>query len=315
MRWIIVFAAFFMAALPVRAMGAEPVASIPYRLDFNGWYTVDVEINGSGPYKFIVDTGATLTAVFESIPISQDFAPANQPDRRVLGIIGAQTLPSVTIGDLKIAGLEMNDHVSVVIPDWDTPGDKPHGILGLDFLTRYTVLFDAERMLIELYSPDNPPTDIMAEMSRTRMRHNTFNRGYGGLYTITLNIAGRRIHSIVDLGADGTILNYRAMRRLLGGVYIAPGRLTGTSTGSKLRDVFGDETRALSILAGPTKIGNARWGRMTFIVFNAGIFKELGVTKLGYGLLGADLLRDRNFIFDFANERFYITHRAVIPGV
>ena len=312
MRWVAIFTVLIVATISARAAAAEPIASIPYRLDYNGWYTVDVTINGQGPYQFIVDTGATLTAVYENTASTQTFSAANVSEKRVLGIVGAQDLPAANLGDIEAGGIHLRDHVGVIIPDWDSPGPKPHGILGLDFLSRYIVLFDAERQRIEFFDNNNPPAEEMAEMTRTALRYSTFNRDYGGLYTITLSVANRKIPCIVDLGADGTLLNYRAMRRLMGGIYVDPRRETGTTTGSKIRDVFGDEAAAMTISAGPIKINGARWGRRTLTIYNVGIFEALGVRRKAYGLLGADLVQDRNFIFDFANERFYITHRAVI---
>ncbi len=311
MRWVSIFAILIITAISARAVAAEPIASIPYRLDFNGWYTVDVTINGQGPYQFIVDTGATLTALYENAAATQSFETAAVPEKSVLGIVGAQSLPAISLGDIGVGGEVLPDHIGVIIPDWDRDGPKPHGILGLDFLSRYVVLFDAERQRMELFHANNPPTERFQGMARTTLRFNTFNRDYGGLYTVNTSIANRRIPCIVDLGADGTMLNYRAMRRLMGGMYINPNRATGSTTGSKIRDVFGDEAAALTINAGPIRIGNARWKRRTLTVFNAGIFEALGVMRKGYCLLGADLLQDRNLIFDFGNERFYISNRAV----
>ncbi len=314
MRKITVSIVFVMTVLFARAAAAEPIASIPYRIDYNGWFTVDVTVNGAGPYPFIVDTGATLTAVFNHLTASQNFEPADVPEKRVLGIIGAQDLPAIRIGDLDVGGIGLVDHIGVIIPDWDKPGEKPDGVLGLDFLSRYTVLFNAQTRQIEFYDPGNPPTEDMSEMTRTGLRYSTFNRDYGGLYTINVSIANRSIPFIVDLGADGTLINYRTMRRLMGGIYVDPRRETGSTTGSKIRDVFGDEESARTIEAGPIRINGARWPRRTLIVYNAGIFAELGLLRRSYGLLGADLLRDRSFIFDFANERFYVTRRAVVDA-
>lgn len=302
------------SVLSGRAYAAEPLASIPYRLDYNGWYTVDLTINGQGPYQFIVDTGATLTAVFENITDEQAFAPAEEGEKRVLGIVGAQALPAVTIGEIDVGGLKMVNHTGVVIPDWEGDGPKPKGVLGLDFLARYTVFFDATRRVIEFYDPANLPEEHLSVMTSARMRYSTFNRDYGGLYTLTVSMSGRRVPCIVDLGADGTLINYSAMRRLLGGLYVDPPRATGTSTGSRIRDVFGDEARARSIEVRPIRIGGARWGRKTLVVYNAGIFQALGIHRKSYGLLGADILRDRSFVFDFADRRFYVSRRPVVDA-
>ena len=314
MRLMTVVALFFITICTATSHAATPVATIPYNVEFNGWYTVDVEINNKGPYKFIVDTGATLTAVYESMTHSQSFPLSGEAPRHVLGIVGAQTLPSVMIGDLNIGGVKMNNHIGVVISDWSNDKNKPDGVLGLDFLTQYTVLFNAKTKQIELYDPIHPPTDIMKKMSRTRLKLNTFNRDYGSLYTITLQVGGRKIPCILDLGADGTIINYRAMRSLMGGVYVGNSRTAGSTTGSKIKDVFGDESVVRSIIAGPIKIGNAYWGRQQLIIYNAGIFRELGLIRKSHGLLGADLFKNRNFILDFKNERFYVSRKAVKAG-
>ena len=311
MRWVAIIITLIIMTISARAAAAEPIASVPYRLDYGGWYTVDVTINGQGPYQFIVDTGATLTALYANAATTQTFPVAEIGEKRVLGIVGAQELPAVNLGNIELGGLYLRDHVGVIIADWDREGPRPHGILGLDFLSRYVVMFDAERQRIDFYQANNAPTERFAGMARTRLRYNTFNRDYGGLYTVTTNIANRRIPCIVDLGADGTMLNYRAMRRLLGGMYINPNRATGSTTGSKIRDVFGDEAAALTMVAGPIRIGSARWKRRTLVVYNAGIFEALGVLRKGYCLLGADLLQDRNLIFDFGNQQLYISNRTV----
>lgn len=312
MRWVAIITVLIITTISARAIAAEPIASIPYRLDYNGWYTVDVSIDGQGPYQFVVDTGATLTALFENAATTQNFPAADVAEKRVLGIVGAQNLPAVILGDIEVGGVYLRDHIGVIIPDWDRDGPKPHGVLGLDFLSRFVVLFDAERQRMEFFQANNAPTERFSGMASTRLRYNTFNRDYGGLYTVMTNISNRRIPCIVDLGADGTMLNYRAMRRLMGGMYINPNRATGSTTGSKIRDVFGDEAVALTINAGPIRIGSARWKRRTLVVFNAGIFEALGVLRKGYCLLGADLLQNRNLIFDFGNEQLYISNKAVI---
>lgn len=307
LRVFAALAALLFVFTAARAQAAEPLASVPYRIAFNGWYAVDVTVNGEGPYSFIVDTGATLTAVFENITFYQSFAPADGAERRVLGVTGAQNLPAALIGDIDVGGLHLKNHIGVIIPNWEGPGPKPYGVLGLDFLSRYIVFFNTAEKRIEFYDPNNPPTDIMRDMTRTRLRYSKFNQQERGLYNITLKIAGRRIPCIFDLGAVGTMINYRAMRRLLGGVYIDAPRATGVTTGSKIRDVFGDEDIARAFRAGPIKVGRATWGTRVLIVYNAGIFQDLGLYNKSYGLLGSDLLRDRNFIIDFADERFYVT--------
>ena len=80
---------------------------------------------------------------------------------------------------------------------------------------------------------------------------------------MTATVDRRRIPFILDLGAAGTIINYNAMRRLLGGIYIDAPRGSAAATGSKIRDIFGDQSIARSSRITSIRMGGARGGRRT----------------------------------------------------
>lgn len=294
------------AALAYPMNGARPVAEIPYRIDYEGWVTIDITVNGKGPYAFIIDSGATITAVFENLAVEQTFSPADRPPIRVLGLAAAKNLPAYFIGDINIGGRTLTDQIGVILPDWAPPRQPPQGVVGLDFLTQYTVLIDADARVIRLYDKARAPDGRGRGWSSTAMVADDFRQDGGALYRIATNMQGRRIPCIIDLGASGTLLNYSALRQLLSGVYFNESKDTGFSTGSRLHDIFDNTKVARLVHVRRISIASARWRNQLFTVFDAPIFEELGVSRKPFCLVGSDLMLTRSFIFDFARERLYI---------
>ncbi len=292
------------------AHAADPVAEFPYRIDYEGWVTVSAMVNGKGPYDFVLDSGATITATFQNLADQQAFTPADRAPIRILGLAGSETLPAIIVGDLTIGGQRMDNHVGVILPDWRDSRQTPGGVLGLDFLTRYTVLFDADKRMIRLYNRRAPVIDLPRGWSNTRMKAVNFGSGAGTLYRVTVDMHGRRIPCIIDLGASGTLINYRALRKMLTGFYINQPSQTGFSTGSRLRDIFDNIEIARLVQVRTLKIAGSKWRKPILTVFDAKIFEELGVDKAPFCLVGADLMTARSFIFDFANERLYVGPKA-----
>ncbi len=297
-------------AFSLSAHAADPIVEFPYRIDYEGWITVSVMVNGKGPYDFVLDSGATITATFQNLADQHVFTPADREPIRILGLAGSETLPAIYIGNLTIGGQRMDNHVGVVLPDWRETRQTPGGVLGLDFLTQYTVLFDADKQTIRLYDRRDRVSDLPRGWSKTRMRAHNFGEGAGTLYRITAGIHGRKIPCIIDLGASGTLINKRAFRRLLGGVVIEGSRAAGFSTGSQLSDIFDSVQIAKRVRVGTIRIAKARWSKRILTVFDAPIFEELGLNKRAFCLIGADLMIEHSFIFDFAREQLYMGPKA-----
>ncbi len=304
--WILLAGTVF--SLSARA--AVPIAEFPYRIDYEGWVTVSVMVNGKGPYDFVLDSGATITATFQNLADQHAFTPADRGPIRILGLTGSETLPAVKIGEITVGGQRLDNHVGVVLPDWRDSRRTPGGVLGLDFLTKYTVLFDAEEEVIRLYDRANPVIQLPRGWSKTRMRADEFASGAGTLYRISVSMHGRNVPCIIDLGASGTLINYKALRRMLGGVFINQPSDTGFSTGSRLRDIFDNIEIARQVRVRTIKIAGARWRKRVITVFDAQVFEELGVNKIPFCLVGADLMTERSFIFDYAHERLYMGPKA-----
>lgn len=291
------------------ARAADPVAVVPYRIDYDGSIVVDVTIDGRGPYDFVVDTGATLTLAFQNLASREAFVPTGGPPRRVLGISGSASLDTFKMGDIGVGGVGMADHVGVVLPDWGAPRKTPAGVLGIDFFKRYAVVFDVRARMISLYPHGGIPPELIDDWRSVKLQAKTYAAATGALYSTRGLVNRSPTTFIIDLGSAATLINYRAAEAMFSSV-VTRDLGEGFTTGSRLKDVFDDRTRARTALLNRIQIGRSTWRNVGVWVHDASIFDEIGVQSLPFGLLGADLLAAQDFALDFGENRLYLSKLA-----
>jgi hypothetical protein len=143
-KWL---ASLALAAAILPVLHAEPhcpgnVASLRLRLVQRSQIIVPVTINHSGPYDFLVDTGAQVTTV--------DPALATELHLKIEGTtgfvgVGFRTRPSFARLDLLEAGLHAIANPLVVVQNLDqlqAADPNIRGILGGNFLGHFDVLID-----------------------------------------------------------------------------------------------------------------------------------------------------------------------------
>lgn len=302
----IVVSVWLGLAAPLRA--AEPLATLPYRVDYAGWITVDVMVNGKGPYDFILDTGSTITFAFDNLALEQGFAPTGGENLRVLGISAEDELTPYHIGNVAVGAARLDDHIGVVLPDWAPPRRTPHGVIGLDFLREYAVYFDYASRTMTLYPHGGVPRARTRELRRVKLAPRDFGKASGALFTTDGLINRKPTTFIVDLGSVSTLINYEAAEAIFSSV-MTRDLGEGFTTGSRLKDIFDDRARARTALINRIQIGRVSWRRHGVWVFNSPLFDELDVQRLPFGLAGVDLLADRDFALDFGENEMYIARR------
>src|SRR6266851_7737568 len=143
-KWL---ASITLAAIMLPALHAEPhrpgnVAILRFRLVQRSQIIVPVTINHSGPYDFLVDTGAQITTV--------DPALADELRLKIEGTtgfvgVGFRTRPSFAHLDILEAGPHAVASPLVIVQNLEhLQSVDPHirGILGGNFLRHFDVLLD-----------------------------------------------------------------------------------------------------------------------------------------------------------------------------
>jgi len=155
-----------LAALPARAddlQGAKPVV-VPFELLKTKHMTIDVKVNGKGPYRVIFDTGAP-TALVNSKLAKEAGLPAGG------GLFGARPgkVKTLEVGDLKVENVPVitMDHPLLELMSKDKDIGPLYGIVGFPFFARYKVTLDYKAKTMTFVPNGFDPPDVMAELQKT----------------------------------------------------------------------------------------------------------------------------------------------------
>lgn len=138
------------------AVTATGEGEIPFTMAASGAaILVPVKINGTGPYQFVLDTGATFTCVDEVLAERLELP---QPVGLVgygatLGKSGAVTLHNIKtleVGAARASGLTA---CALDLQGMQKLGLGVEGLLGLNFLKSYKVEIDFTRKVLTLSQP------------------------------------------------------------------------------------------------------------------------------------------------------------------
>jgi hypothetical protein len=253
----------------------EPRYVAPTRLDKIGRIWAPVSINGQGPYRLVLATGASHTALTphlaETLGVRTD--PAAQVMLR--GSTGSVSVPVVQIQTLEIGDFLMEPGRLAVIPDALGGAD---GVIGMDGLANKRIHIDFRHDRITI----------------TRSKNQRAGRGFTtipvsllhGLLVVDAFMGGVPVKAIIDTGGQVTLGN-QALRLAL-----AERRGDGVQEG-KLDQVFGStlDMQVGTRLATPAlALGSLRVKSpaMTFADFE--IFKHWKMTGEPAMLIGMDVL-------------------------
>jgi tetratricopeptide (TPR) repeat protein len=183
---------------------------IPLQLTDARLPVVEVTVNGKGPFRFVIDSGAGFVVVSEDLAKRLKLRPvaAGGTSR---GVSGTGRFPIVygVLDHLSLGGMTI-ESVPTYIRKVQDP-DKAHvdGYIGLSVLSNFVVAVDYERRTLEL-RPSGTPLAPAAESDITvpyRMTN-------GGMLSVRVDI-GKEVplNFIVDTGATSTVVSQRVFEK------------------------------------------------------------------------------------------------------
>jgi predicted aspartyl protease len=279
------------SAAPAETQDSE---TLSYVSDSTQRMTVSVDVEGRGPYPFIVDTGAERTVVARELAESLQLTPSG--DVVLATVANVRRVPSVQIGSIRVGRRTIN---GIRAPALEGANLGAMGMLGVDSLQSQRVVFDFGRQELTLShshrDDDDWPSDTIVITGRTRL---------GRLILTDATVDGQRVRVIVDTGSQQTVGNLELRRRLE-----ARGRL-GRIGVMDLLGVTGDRVSADYAITRRIRLGGLHVKDMPIAFADFYLFEYLGLSDRPAILLGMDALSlfDRVSI-DFANRRV-----RLLPG-
>jgi predicted aspartyl protease len=166
--------------------------------------TVEVHINGHGPYQFLVDSGADTSVVGSRIardlqlPLGTPVVLNGMTERSIVDRVKVDslTMGPTTVEDLQLPALNEDD-----------VGGQ--GMIGIDALVRRRIMMDFEKRLIKVEDASRPvkslPDEIVIIARRSR----------GQLILTHVRANGLSLDAVIDTGAEMTIGNLMLRDKLL----------------------------------------------------------------------------------------------------
>jgi hypothetical protein len=183
----------------------EPLFAAPTRLDRIGRVMAEVMVNGKGPFRFVIDTGASRSTLAPHLAKSLGLTQAG---RNVMlnGVTGVAEVPTVIVDTLDIGALQFkNQHLPVIFTSIMGNADGILGVAGFGD-QRIDVDFKRDRVTVAPSNGRRPHYSLVT----TRVERNE-----NGLMIFDVRI-GRRIKAkaVLDTGAERTLGNLALQQAL-----------------------------------------------------------------------------------------------------
>lgn len=248
--------------------------------------SVDVLVNGRGPYRFIVDSGADTSAV--GLRIARDLqlplgTPAVLDGMSERDIVDRVKVNQLTVGPSTVSDLELP-----ALKEVDLGAD---GMIGIDALVRERLMMDFDRKLIKVEDarvPEKIAPDEIVIIARSQ---------HGQLILTHVKAAGLPLDAVIDTGSEITIGNLALRNKLIGGnrdkfVTIPVTDVTGAKMNVQLARI------------GELQLGPVTLRDLPMAFADVPPFKVFGLENEPALLLGTDVLETfRRVSLDFRARR------------
>ncbi len=154
------------AEVPTTRPATPQPAVVPFDLMPSGHIAVMAKINGSGPYRFVFDTGAPLLLVGERVAKLSGVLPPkfHRPWFTVLGNLGEHEARSVDLGGGRLdkVGMDVWNHPTVdILAREEGPLE---GLIGFPFFAHFRTTIDYRARTITLAPSTFQPVDTRKQL-------------------------------------------------------------------------------------------------------------------------------------------------------
>lgn len=278
--------------VPAKPLPPLPPAVIDNTLDIGGndikarkissRMTVEVHLNGRGPYRFLVDSGADTSVV--GLSIARDLQLPIGTPANVHGMTGSARVDRVLVNELALGQSAFRDLELPALREDDLGGQ---GMIGIDALVEQRLMLDFEKRLIKAEDARLPAQWLDGAIVVTARRRR------GQLILTQVTAVGLPVEAVIDTGSEITIGNLALRDKLIRGnrdkfVTIPVTGVTGVTMDLQLARV------------GELKLGSVTLRDVPIAFADVQPFRMFGLSREPALLLGTDLLETfRRVSLDF----------------
>jgi predicted aspartyl protease len=270
--------------------------ALPTTHDHIGRVVVPVTINGRGPFRFIVDTGANHSTITPDLVQALGLKTDTTSPMTLDGITGSAQVAYVAIDQLQAGELKIKSTAMPVV--WAPLMAGADGILGAAGLEDKSLLIDFRRNSVAIASH----VDSRSRTDTTRIHAERVVNG--GLLVVEARVGGVVTDAILDTGAERTLGNL-ALRDAL-----KQQNRSGRGFVAKLTSVYGATTEVESgeiRIAPMIAIDSLQITEVAVVHGNFHIFKVWKMQERPAIIIGMDVLGTvASLNMDFRNRDVYV---------
>jgi hypothetical protein len=175
----------------------EPRYVSPTRRDQIGRIWAPVMINGRGPFRLVLDTGASHSAITALVALALGIPTDRSPPVILKGVTGYATVPTVRVDSLSIGDLAVDQAILPIVPD---ALGGAEGVLGSEGLLGKRIFIDFRHDKINIaYSKNQRSGPGFIDVPFHSLR--------GTLVVVDAFVGQVRCKAIIDTGGQATIAN------------------------------------------------------------------------------------------------------------
>jgi predicted aspartyl protease len=255
---------------------------------------IPVEINGKGPFRFFVDSGADRSVVGLGLAARLDLPAGNVVNLQ--GMAGSARVGTVRIATLRLGQSNIPNIAAPALPERYLGAQ---GLVGIDALVDQRLMLDFDRKTITVQDSRRPEGvsggDEIVVVARRRN---------GQLILTAASVGGTPIYAVIDTGSEITMGNLALQARVFGT------RRPPVAHPVILTSVTGQTLTANLAMLSNIRIGGIDLANVQVAFADAPPFRLFGLEKQPAMLLGTDVLQAfRRVALDFRARRVRFTIR------
>ncbi|MBP2160439.1 MULTISPECIES: retropepsin-like aspartic protease [Asticcacaulis] len=267
----------------VNAQGARQLESdgkkgvrLTAREDPSQRLTIEVMINGKGPFRFVVDTAAERSILSDDVAARLGLSLGRNV--MVSGLTRRVPAPTVQISDLAFGPFRRSNLSLPVLPRASVYND---GYLGLDVINDTRVTFDFADRAIRIEEPSDPTEAKRPDVTHVRAK------GSGGyLKVMDCLVDSVAAIAFIDTGAEVSVGNVSLMKAVSNRSKIFAPQANVTLTG-----VTGGEITGQVVPIGRIRLQNLAFTNGTLVIADVPEFAAWKTKSRPSLLIGMDYLR------------------------
>jgi len=286
---------------PAMTIESNPNAvTVPYRLSSAGRIVIDVAVNGTEPQPFVLDTGASVSVLYNDFAEDIGLTPTGDTVL-IRGLVAVGRRPVIEGLDFVIEEKRFSS-VRAVTLDAPSVSDNSFGLLGSDILSNSLLLFNHEKMVMTLIPSLTIKPKIFSGWLRMPLKGNTKGREDIGLHFAETDFGDKRIPVLIDTGSNTNFMNWRmatldkSIKRLERRMR-SEGVLQGALETTPLRlntKLFG------------LSLGEKYWPELDVTVIELEPLSTIAPVDRPMMIAGAGMFTPQTFAFDFGRNQIYI---------